>query len=461
MDAARSNTTRLLCARAWQAASFRGMLLRRLRHPSRATAPEPGVDLGLVARVCQYASRRETRFRAAHLLTLLLASALFLTARGKIPAGLIVLGTFAVTGVIQFVKVFSRRRAVARLFRKDRFDPEAVARLACAELDPSREDGLPDSGQNLVVYSNTPFTGAGTHLCGWSFAASLDRGRENFRHHLAPQTFTIEELYERVQTTLDQLELPGLECRDYLFVHGSEIRDDRRILPDVFGRPLQRVEDAVVQDALHPRSEHLRNYKWIRVHGWGSDVVVSLLFRCSMPGHTLFVEGERYVLAPLEDKVQAIDRQPPVTWKSDLLTAAWALVTGPFAALWSILELLGEADEAASAGLEEGRVRRAISRNPRYDYGAEAGVRETLAGAGISSRFQQLDADRFIKIVEREILDTLGEFLEEHNIDSTELRDRAMTIQSAGVLALGEAQSLPKSRGSRFRPRAARRAGFR
>ncbi len=64
MEPTKSETTRYLCASAVLLGnSFRTRVLNQLREEHQATAPELGVDMSLVDKVCRFFERRETRYQ--------------------------------------------------------------------------------------------------------------------------------------------------------------------------------------------------------------------------------------------------------------------------------------------------------------------------------------------------------------------------------------------------------------
>jgi len=79
-----------------------------------------------------------------------------------------------------------------------------------------------------------------------------------------------------------------------------------------------------------------------------------------------------------------------------------------------------------------------------YDYGARTSVRELAADPRYHNYFQMQDAGRHLKITEQHILFTILDFLDEHNIDTTELRNNQIVmllnqgiIQSGGISIVG------------------------
>ena len=80
-----------------------------------------------------------------------------------------------------------------------------------------------------------------------------------------------------------------------------------------------------------------------------------------------------------------------------------------------------------------------------FDYGASTSIRELAASNLYSHYFQKLDKEMYLKLIERQILDSIINFLDAHNIDTSDLRARQDTILNNGVIVTGgsvEAQNL-------------------
>jgi hypothetical protein len=89
--------------------------------------------------------------------------------------------------------------------------------------------------------------------------------------------------------------------------------------------------------------------------------------------------------------------------------------------------------------------RRLIRENPVFDYGASTSIRELAASSLYSHYFQKLDKEMYLKLIEHQILDSITDFLDAHNIDTSDLRSRQNTILNNGVIVTGgsvDAQNL-------------------
>jgi hypothetical protein len=86
---------------------------------------------------------------------------------------------------------------------------------------------------------------------------------------------------------------------------------------------------------------------------------------------------------------------------------------------------------------ERGRIRQAIARNPRFNFGAVTSIRELGMQNYYRAHFQQLDKERHVKTIEQCTIDAIVDFLGDHNIDTSDIKDRRSAILNNGVIVAG------------------------
>jgi len=431
-----TETTRLLCATALLAGSgYRKQLLAFLGRRSGAVAPELGVDVPLVAKVARSLETRQFRFELLYLALAMLAVLTFLLQWPRL-----FLSIPWITGVVVFVKIYVEKWQLREYFTKSGFDPERVRRRFDDPLDTDDESGLPDPAQNLVVYQNfTPFVGAVTALGSWTILVDSTRRCDDPTRG-APVPFTAPDVYEAVMSAIKRLHLPDVEVRDYVFSAGNDIANDREILPHQYGRPAQRISPSRVATLRRDNSNpQMRWYPWIRIYDWNNELVLSQFLRFHRQGKHLFMELNRYVLTPLGERERQIDTQPPKGIVHALVYFLLCAMWGWMVAAVGVLSLIGRAKHALdeAIGWTESRRRRIIRETPRFNYGVAASLRESAASGFYEHYFQKIDASMYARIVEEEILNTVVEFLEAHNIDTSELKERSTTILNSGIIMQG------------------------
>ena len=432
----KSQTTRLLCASAFRLGlSYCQEVLGYLEKESHGVSPELGVDMGLVANVCQFVEVREKRFQ----LYLFFASVggffVFLVSQE------VGITLFAIaTSWLYFRKSYAERSTLIAGFRKENFPEFDAEKVFDAELQPAAISALPHDAQNLIVYTGfNPFVGAGTNLGGWSFTVDVSKPSEQLGSSAVPLSFQVEELYQAISDKMASADLQGLVMKDFYFVNGCEIRDDKEILPSIFGRPVQQLDPKRELQYMRGSDSRIRHYKWIRIHDWGQELVMSYFLRCSIHGCNMFVEINRFLLTPLSDQYRKIDALPHLASRRIVGMVLLSLLSGPIYGILTPVVLLGRLQEGLEElfGTKERKRRRDIKENLQFDYGAGQGLRQAFSSDRFAHYFQKADGDFYTKVLERVILSSIITFLDEHHIDTSDLRERQTMILNSGIIVQG------------------------
>jgi hypothetical protein len=429
--------TRLLCAAAYLDSSFADTVVRDvLEEEQRALAPSYGVDLVPVFHHC-VAARRRRLIRSILLGILLLAVPIFIAAGASpVTAALRVL---LLSWGIVFVAACLQRYQVLAGLQRNRFVAAAMPPADSARQYERIRRLDRDTHGNVTVYSGfTPFVGAGVGLEKWSFTLNTGKGRHDLYGSHEPVPFDIDELYDHVGTELGALDVDGLEVGHRLFANGQDIRHLPWLLPDPYARPLPIVDGTLVTRFLRSPTHRVRHYLVVQFLDWQGELVVSIFVRFARSGVNLLSEAAFFVLPPLQEKYHAIDRLAPTP---DLGSALWlivksAVLTLPLLILAPLI-VVQRAFASLTHLLRHRRIRRDIRTNPAFDYGAVTSVRQSGTSDKYRRYFQVLDAGMYVQLAERCILDSVLEFLEEHNVDVSELKERQNTILNNGVIVSG------------------------
>jgi hypothetical protein len=325
-------------------------------------------------------------------------------------------------------------------FQRDTFDRGRAEGKFCAVLERDQQNAMPKTDQNLTVYKGfTPFVGTGIDLGGWSFTVAIDKPKEILGKPAEPKMFSTGEIYDTVDSSVVSLGFEGLSTRDHFFVSGTDIRDDRALLSHVNGRPAQVLDTELAARYRLGSDLRIRQYKWIRVQDWGNELVMSFFLRFCLKGNSLFVELKRYLLTPISEKYRQVDKIPQLSFRSLGKLLQSSVFIGPLCALFSPLVIGMKIYKGIERLFDtEGRQRRTmINDNPLFDYGAETSIRQKFSSDQFTHYFQKIDGDFYIKILEREILDEIVCFLDDHNIDTSDIKERQTTILNSGIIVHG------------------------
>jgi hypothetical protein len=296
---------------------------------------------------------------------------------------------------------------------------------------------------NVTVYDGfAPFVGHGPLVSTWSFALpslrpDADAGTEN----VVP--LDTVELVTHVRDRLAGIgvepdELPGLFLTERAFVSGNALAMHPALLPERDQAPQQQLPaEDLARLAARPHGS-ARHYLCAQVPSWGSEVVASTFLHFSTDGRLLYLQCDRTVLGPLWQQYHDVDRISPV------LTAG------------AIGRMLARAASGLSSAVPRAPFRvvrdvtfhwrwqrhRAVERaialqDLGHSYGARFSVREEASDANYHNYFQKTDAAKHLKLIERHVLAALLDFLDERGVDTTEFRNRQMTILNQGVIQTG------------------------
>jgi hypothetical protein len=280
----------------------------------------------------------------------------------------------------------------------------------------------------------------------WSFALDLrkragdaaqSRSRNLSNEELSE--ITLEALYARVALDIAALNLDRVTVQDKLYVNGRDIRDDKRFLDDPLGRPRYRVDEQVMKSAMLEQTEkQLRHYRCIRVVDWNGELVLSIFLRFSRLSQNLFVEASYFLLTPVAERFRAVDAMNPhFKFKRFLGLLIGTAFTTPFLTLWAPFELLGRLLTAYQRWVAHREEKELIHENPTFDYGAAFSFRQWASPNEYRRYFQRLDKEMYFKVLEKNILDSILTFLEENDVDVSELKQRQTSILNQGVILSG------------------------
>ena len=277
-----------------------------------------------------------------------------------------------------------------------------------------------------VVYGADVFIGAGTEYSSWSFATHLrpkpDLGGDaalSKRPAGSGPLLKTTEVIDAVRAGLLRFQAEKGGTVDRL----SQIK----ITDYVFSPPGDETyaQETPALEVVQLADEQVRHFLGIRVGGWDQDLIASTFVRPSTHGDILYLEVVVRILAPLKRPF----RDPVLPVPPEVRPKA----------------LLGMAGDLRRL-LPRDAVRVLLSWRPAigpdqeepdgHDYPAFS-LRQYVASPNHNVYFQRLDAERYVKTVERRIISSIRDLLEAKDIAADEFASLATQVVNQGVMITG------------------------
>ncbi|MDI6104391.1 hypothetical protein QLQ12_37960 [Actinoplanes sp. NEAU-A12] len=297
---------------------------------------------------------------------------------------------------------------------------------------------LEQQAGNTVVYSNfEPFIGAGEVVSTWGFAQRLVhkqpndlvaglRGTAEGEREFDHPPFTATEIVGYVrrhlrELTLDtsaEVSIPDLTVDDLIFQSAREDGPRTTVTaPDEM--------DDVIRNPTNPA----RHYLACQVVSWGGDVVTTVYVHIAVQGRSLYLEVTSTTMAPCNERYRIVDADGgtgPWAWLRAANTAVRetprTIVRAPGRLIRSLIDMTGR-------GSGTGR-----SMSRRKDYGARVSVRQMGTRDKLRNFTQRQDILKFRRLIESRVFAHVLDFLDEHDVDTSEVRaQRATVLNNNGI----------------------------
>lgn len=439
-----SDATRLMCAGTYSDPGFRKRVLEEFRTFAHRVAPSYGYDaVPVVAHALSAQALRSTQLGltaggAAVIVVLWLADRID------------VIAALLLTAFVAWTFSFLRRLVVVETL---------VTRLqsrtftgACPQTAALNEDLVDRISQQqavdgVIYYGGYQrFVGAGTAVKDWSnaqvliparvdpLAATIGRQNGGAAAGAAGAAANGHEPGRIIPFTVE--EITSFVEQRLLAALREQAPPDRKVEGLTIERPHYReavgfaggqFDASAGLGRVHWREGYdaAREYLCVRVGSWNQELVTSVFVGFDLKGETLYTEFHTYVLPPIKASYHLVDRLPHELGAAVVARAAWdalkAVVSDVFAPIGELLRLIGHVTERSRRNggrvLTDGELNLAAYTLPVVGRGAVSSLRELAASPGYHHFFQQRDAGKYMKIVERCLLEAVEAFLRDHNID--------------------------------------------
>jgi hypothetical protein len=323
-----------------------------------------------------------------------------------------------------------------------------VARVAAAQYG------------NVMVHAADPFLGTGEVTRAWSFALNLRRrSTTGPGQPVALDPLDVNRELRRRLGGLGDEDLPERERIPGICLVPHVVADGLRDLDDELVCPRDRLPypyasptaiDAIIR---HPQGG-LRYFQRVVVgHVAAGDdghtvraadgrtvsrlrhqeVLVSAFVHVAVEGGLLYAEFVATVLPPVQQRYHLLDTLHHANGRhlsralseatrslfDDTVAAPWRLARG----LWRV----------CTGRARMNRADRASREFRRYDYGARVSVRTLAAEPEPATYLQKLDAEKYVKLIERVTTEALLDYLDRHGVDTAEFTRRVDVIQDNSI----------------------------
>ncbi|MER7003599.1 hypothetical protein ABT297_11225 [Dactylosporangium sp. NPDC000555] len=319
---------------------------------------------------------------------------------------------------------------------------------------------------NVSLHSKRPFMGAGDTAMVWSMAVLLqgravragagrhdDTERFDRDGTFDPGSVSALRLQQSVHEAVLRLQdaalpahqrVPGVYVMDRIIADGERYQGDPLIDPRSRTALQLASADAVaaiveqpqggVRHYLHVlvgvdgREVRLRDGR-VAVPPQSQDIVISAHVHVAVEGGKLYVEFIGTVLPPIRDEFKIIDRLRPdlghmIGRALPGLMSDWMNSFDAPRRLLRWLRQMISINQRARQAHEDALVFKS------YDHGARLCVRELAAESQVRTFLQDLDAGKYLKLVEKTVLATVLDYLERAGVDTSEYRMQMNHIQN-------------------------------
>lgn len=429
-------TTRLLCAEARLDPGFAGEVLTSVAgRPHQAVAPSYGVDLVALVRHAARSGRAYIRRNLANTAVLFVGltavGVALRSRRGEL--SLVVLGATALLAwIVQFADLWIARREALELVELDE-EPASMA----PPIDPDLERRLPRLDElNVVVYGadrQYPFVGSGWHVGDWAIppvdvtkaAADEHGGKRNVI------LFDAVELHNYLVDAIRRRGPAGVQVRNRLYACGPAAPYVRGLLGGRLGIPQPKVDPVVIDSLLRDPQSTLQTYLCLEKITFGGELAVSMFVHAVLDRKLLTVMADAFFLPPLRWSFWTVLKLPRRRWLIFARTVADALVAFPHNLLAAPVELVRHWLRKLRRHYRRARDTSRIRRRRGFDYGAVSSIREDAADLTEVKHIHFANWQRYYRMLQHLVFDAVLEFLDDHNVDISDLRKRQVDIVNA------------------------------
>jgi hypothetical protein len=400
----------------------------------------------------------------------LATGSVFAAVRQEFEVGVTFVILFALTWAIQFVFTRVTFRTLTEQLQLGAPPPRPTS--SAAETRISVVEGA--QWGNITLYATEdPFIGAGVPIAldgevkeHWSIAVKLEPASAR-RHPLqarpgAESYVPIDpvDLHQKIRDRLGGLNDPGLPPNERIaaltvtdrLVGGGRLRWSSPLVDTSMMTAYSHASGEAIEAIIrHPQSG-LRYYQQISVSDEGPPVMshgqqvlesvdqgvaVSAFVYAAVEGRMFYLQFVLTALPPIHPDYRVIDLWPSMSSGKFLgMTLYYSLKT-----LFKVIAYApAEIGKSLLVGLREWRLEReALSTNGSSagDFGSLMSIRERGTDRKLGSYIRELDVEKYNKIFQRLLLETVQDYLAEKGVDVSAFEGSANSVINGDVITVG------------------------
>lgn len=300
----------------------------------------------------------------------------------------------------------------------------ALARLEAADERGAHNQDLAD----VVVHRGlSPFVGAGKKIHRKIIPLPLEPKTDDSGANTCsgPRPISVVELHQHVAAAMDGLRsssslgpggrLDGLIKREQVLMSADRLlinldtQPQPAVLADLHRPPAAHMPVAAARHLADTPQEWARYYQCFRIEAWDRDLTTSCYLNAGTDQRMLCLEWTFCVLPPIRSSYRRIDRvQDP--FLAPLRNSIMELVILPATVIRRFQSVFRRFKPLAQ---REGEV-------VPDRYGAGKSLRELAAADDVQTYFQNVDAERYVKILDATLFRAVGRYLEDHGYSMVE-----------------------------------------
>lgn len=306
-------------------------------------------------------------------------------------------------------------------------------RHSFARIEAADEHGAhhPDLADVVVHRGFSPFIGAGAQIHRKIIPLPLEpaeksaAGDPGGKTRPEPRPISVVELHQHVAAAINELRsssslgpggrLAGLTRREQVLMAADRLvtnldtQPQPAVLGDLHRPPAAHIPVAAARRVADTPQEWARYYQCFRIEAWDRDLTTSCYLHAGTDQRMLFLEWTFCVLPPIQEGYREIDRlRDPVL--TPLKRSLMELVVLPATVIRRYRSVFH-------------RFRPLVQRDGEVvpdRYGAGKSLRELAAARDVQTYFQDVDAERYVKVLNAALVRAVGKYLEDHGYSVVE-----------------------------------------